>query len=76
MSTVKLSELKLKLPLDKIVSPHNDPESKLAAPTGDANVYIVGNDWEVLVWGWKSNTVRIDHAFKAIINFITTNKLK
>ncbi len=30
----------------------------------DRSVFVIGNDWEVLVWAWKLNTVKIDQSMK------------
>ena len=59
-STVKMSELRLKLQLDQIATKTSHKSQDLSQLETTRNVFIIGNDWEVLVWGWKCNTVKID----------------
>jgi len=75
MSTVKASDLKLRLPLD-MVNSQNDQVKPFTHRDVNREVYIFNNAWEVLVWGWKCNTEKLDSATKAIIAYIETNALK
>ena len=68
-STLKMNEFKLRLKLEGIVAPGKTIE---ASPNQaeNSNVFIEGNDWQVIVWGWKCNTVKIGTAISEIYDYI------
>ena len=68
-STLKMNEFKLRLKLEGIVAPGKTiDESPNQAE--NSNVFIDGNDWQVIVWGWKCNTVKIGTAISEIYDYI------
>ena len=74
-STLKMDEFKMRLQLEGIgVS----GKSGDASPKKLANnhIYISGNDWEVVVWGWKCNTVKLSTAIAQTYAYIQDYSLK
>ena len=70
MSTVKVNDLKLVLQQNRIPGFVLEKESPLRIP--DRSVFVIGNDWEVLVWAWKLNTVKIDQSVKSLFAYLAS----
>ena len=69
-----MDEFKMRLKLEGIgVSGKSGDATNLQA---NSKIYIYGNDWDVVVWGWKCNTVKISTAISQIQAYIQENSLK
>ena len=76
MSTVKVNDLKLQLQQNQIpavFAPESEPPLLRMA---NKSMLVAGNDWEVLVWAWKLNTVKIDQSVKSLIGYLASNPLE
>ena len=62
MSTVKVNNLKLVLQQNRI--PGFVLEEEHIQKSQQQEVYITGNDWEVLIWVQKLNTVKIENSIR------------
>ena len=69
-STLKMDEFKMRLQMEGILTSGKSVDDNSPKKVLNSNVFIRGNDWEVIVWGWKCNTVKISSAISTIYEFI------